>query len=250
MNDLSTSNALKVCFFDSGIGGLTLLYECARKLTGDTKLYYFADNYNVPYGSLPEEELSAKVDATFKKIASLDPAAVVIACNTVTAMCAEKLRSKYSFPIVGIQPAVKQAVKGGNSCAILCTPATAGSKSLKELVQNYGEGRCRVVACPYLASYIEENIFNLDEKELFSLLPDISADAVVLGCTHYAFVQKMIENIYHKPIFNGYEGTSNRLLSVLGKNCGGNSSFKVPDITFCGGDEEKNKNVFFRTFFP
>lgn len=250
MNDLSTSNALKVCFFDSGIGGLTLLYECARKLPADTKIYYFADNFNVPYGSLSDEELNAKTDAIFKEIASLDPTAVVIACNTVTAKCAERLRCKYSFPIVGIQPAVKQAVKGGNSCAVLCTPATAESESLKTLVENYGKGRCQVVACPCLARYIEENIFNLDENELFSLLPDISADAVVLGCTHYAFAQKIIEKRYHKPIFNGYEGTANRLLSVLGKNCKDNSSFEAPQIAFCGGDEEKNKNVFYGTLFP
>lgn len=249
MNDLLIQNGIKVCFFDSGIGGLTLLYECARKLS-NAKLFYFADNFNVPYGSLDDKKLKEKVGAVFKEIASLEPTIAVIACNTVTARCAEWLRSKYSFPIVGIQPAVKQAVKDGKSCTVLATPATAGSQSLKTLIQNYGENRCKVVSCPNLARFIEDNVFDLDENKLFSFLPDIDTDTVVLGCTHYVFAQKLIQKRYKKPIFNGLEGTTNRILDILGEEEVQISFAESANITFCGGDEEKNRQVFYNAFFP
>ena len=82
-----------VCFFDSGIGGLCLLYECVRKLP-DVDFVYFADNENVPYGSLDKNTLIAKVDEIFLRIQNLNPSAAVVACNTVTANCIDYLRNK------------------------------------------------------------------------------------------------------------------------------------------------------------
>ena len=140
---------------------------------------------NVPYGNLPQDELKKKVERIFSGISALKPAAAVVACNTVTARCIKSLRADYSFPIVGIQPAVKEAVKTGGKCIVFATPATATSSSLKKLIDAYGNAQTEVVACPKFAAFVERNIFNLDEEELINLLPDVTADAVVLGCTHY-----------------------------------------------------------------
>ena len=234
----------KVCFFDSGIGGLNLLYEASQKMP-QAELYYFADNFNVPYGNLSDEELERAVDKVFSEILKINPDMAVIACNTVTAKCAASLRRKYSFPIVGIQPAVKEAVQSGGKCVVLATPATAQSESLKQLIVAHGNNSTQVIACPKLAQFIEQNIFNLNEETLIEMLPDLNADTVVLGCTHYIFVKEAVKKKYDCPVFTGVDGTVRRILSFL--NVREQQQFMpiIPNINFIGGDEEKNKRVFY-----
>jgi len=246
--ELSVNVPPFICFFDSGIGGLTLFYECTCRLPR-ADFAYFADNYNVPYGNLSQEKLMQKVDAVFAHISNFQPAAAVIACNTVTARCAEFLRKKYSFPIVGIQPAIKPAAAAGGKCLVLATPATASSAPVNELVIRYGKGHTEVVPCPDLAAFIENNIFTLSEKqnELSALLPDIKADSVVLGCTHYVFIKELIKKRYGCPVYDGLEGTAKRLCDILGKsNHQGTKDGR--NVMFIGGDAEKNVKVFRR--FP
>lgn len=252
VNDFFSDVSAPICFFDSGIGGLNLLYECVRRLPSKNFIY-FADNYNVPYGSFTHEKLINTVDGIFKTVSGYFPCAAVVACNTVTAQCIGFLRKKYSFPIVGIQPAVKPAARNGEKCVILATPATAASADIRELVMHFGNGKTDVVACANLAAYIERNVFSLNETELIKLLPDVNADSVVLGCTHYAYVEETIKKRYNCRVYDGIEGTANRLCDVLGifdhfhdKNNGiiENLNKNGGKITFIGGDEVKNRRVF------
>lgn len=251
MND--NGGGRRVCFFDSGIGGIGLLIRCARLLP-DADFFYFADNDRVPYGNLSAETLFERAEKVFSEMEKLNPSAAVIACNTVTAVCAGRLREQFCFPIVGIQPAVKPAAEEGRRCVLLVTPATANSPSLSALVQKYGKNVTEVVACPHLAPYIEQNIFSLDEVEVKSALPEIRAENVVLGCTHYAFIAKIIEKSFSCRIFDGAEGTSNRLLSILGisDHRGGfwgdfSGDFALsppPAVCFRGGNPAKNEAVY------
>ena len=215
-------------------------YECVRRLPC-AEYFYFADNYNVPYGSMSSHQLLEKADGVFKQISLLNPSAAVIACNTVTAQCIAPLRRKYNFPVVGIQPAIKPAAAAG-SCAVLATPSTAESNAVKQLVLRYGMGRTKVVPCRELAAYIESNIFNIEPEKISSLLPQINADGVVLGCTHYSFVKKIIEKHYNRPVFDGNAGTAEHLCAILGTF--DHQPEKLPKIHFIGGDEEKNRKVF------
>ena len=248
-------NSDLICFFDSGIGGLTLLAECMRRLP-QARFAYFADNYNVPYGSKPRERLIEITDAVFGQISALNPAAAVLGCNTVTAQCSDFLRAKYPFPVIGIQPAVKPAAAYGKKCVVLATPSTAGSASVANLVARYGNGVTEVVACPNLAAYIEDNIFRLDTENLDGLLPDIQADAVVLGCTHYVYIKEQIKNRYKCAVFDGNDGTACRLCEVLGKSdhfsienhplpptCAQNLEATLEKVEFSGGNTQKNRLV-------
>lgn len=230
-----------VCLFDSGIGGLNLLAECVKRLPHRDFVYY-ADNDHVPYGNLSEREIQELADAAFAQIARLNPCAAVIACNTVTALCAERLRASHPFPILGIQPAVKPAVKAGGSCLILATEATVKSDSFRRLVATYGNGDTVAYPCKRLAEYIEENIFSLPDRLPEGLLPDFSPSAVVLGCTHYTFVKKAIENQYVCPIFDGMVGTADHLVEILGKF--DPEPNRSPKITFIHGDFNKNRAIF------
>ena len=229
-----------VCFFDSGIGGLNLLYECTKRRS-DCNYAYFADNYNMPYGDLSHEKILSLVDGKFEYMKLLNPAVAVVACNTVTAECIRFLRQKYSFPIIGIQPAVKPAAKKYKDCVVLATPATANSVAVKNLVEEYGGGHTRVIACPDLAAYIENNIFNLERKEVERFLPEIKCDSIVLGCTHYIYVSDVISAFYNCPVFDGIDGTANRFEKILGV---ADNATERNEITFFGGDYLKNSRVF------
>lgn len=234
-------SAVRICFFDSGIGGLNLLSKCAFKY-GFCDYAYVADNYNVPYGGLPHEKIFALADEKFSFIEKLDPTAAVIACNTVTAECVDRLREKYDFPIIGIQPAVKPAAATGAECLVLATPATARSEKLAALVKEYGRGRARVAACPDLAAYIENNIFSLDENRVAAMLPEAECGAVVLGCTHYIFVSEVISRRYNCPVFDGTDGTVDRIAKIAG--IFDHQSDRRGEVAFYGGNCLKNMQIY------
>lgn len=238
---LSCNKTPVVCFFDSGIGGINLLYECVRRLP-KAEFFYFADNFRVPYGNIADNELNNLVDAFFKDIKKLNPDVAVVACNTVTASCIKFLRSKYNFPIVGVQPAVKPAAESKERCAVLATPSTICSASLNTLIKYYGNGLIEPIACRDLAYYIENNIFNLNRGEVFKHLPNTDIKNIIIGCTHYGYIKKYLKEFYGGTVFDGAEGTVNRICKILG-------IFDHPSkigskITFCGGDACKNQKVF------
>ncbi len=204
-----------VVVFDSGIGGLNLLCACAARVP-DAHYYYIADTENVPYGNRPHEEIMRLTLSALDGIEELEPAALVVACNTVTANCIDELRHMYSFPVVGIQPAVKQAARCGGRCLVLATKSTIASPSFINLVNRFAPADTTAVGCEQLAAYVEQNVLSLPEELPDGLLPDVRADSVVLGCTHYAFVKRQIESKYNCPVFDGTEGTAAHFLEIMG----------------------------------
>lgn len=238
---MESNKNIKVCFFDSGIGGLNLLYGCVRRYPV-IDFTYFADNFRVPYGNMTDDELYRCVEDVFKQIDDMQPAAAVVACNTVTSRFIGKLRENYSFNIIGIQPAIKPAAQNGGNCIVLATPVTAASESLKNLNEKYGMGRTKIFACPDLSEYIENNIFNINKDKVIKALPKVKADSVVLGCTHYAFVKEIIKDYYNCAVFDGVEGTSVRLGEILG--IFDHLGQRAQKIVFKGGDTAKNRKIF------
>lgn len=227
--------------FDSGIGGLNLLKECVKKIPF-ADFVYFADNYAVPYGNKSDDEILSRVLKVFDVMTEMQVTAAVVACNTATAVCIDVLRGRSSFPVVGIQPAVKQAATYGGRCAVLCTEATAKSQSLGVLVEQYGRGKVTVYPCPRLASFIEEHAPYIPQEEVLSMLPDIEADCVVLGCTHYSYIKNTIKNRYGLPVFDGMVGTADHLATLSGI-CD-HFSKNVGKISFVGGDISKNFEIY------
>ncbi|MDE5766709.1 MAG: aspartate/glutamate racemase family protein, partial [Clostridia bacterium] len=237
----------------SGIGGLNLLYECAVRVP-DAHYFFISDNKNVPYGNKSAEEIYRLTRIALDGIEKYNPAALVVACNTVTAQCIGKLRSDYQFPVIGIQPAVKPAAVHGGSCLVLATEATVHSASFSSLVERYDNGGFTVAGCRELAEYIEENIFNLPEKLPDGLLPDVKTDGVVLGCTHYAYVKRQIENYYQCPVYDGIIGTADHFAEIVGICNHFNTFLGKTDhldysklkVTFLSGNYVKNTEIFKR----
>lgn len=240
-----------VAVFDSGIGGLNLLKECARALP-TVKFYYLADNFNVPYGAKKKDEIFSLVKSKLDVAANKGIDAAVIACNTATSNCIEELRAVYSFPIVGIQPAVKPAVKIGGKCLVLATTATVNSESFKQLIARFGDNDVTVCPCAGLAEYIEKNVFTVNENFPAELLPHVKADSVVLGCTHYVFIKDIVQRRYNCPVFDGIAGTADHLREILGMsdhqqgNVGisDHHTAKQSNVAFLSGDIVKNARIY------
>ncbi len=248
---------MKVAVFDSGIGGLNLLKECARTLP-EVSFYYLADNYNVPYGNKSKGEIFSLVVQKLSLLPCAELSAAVIACNTATSNCIEDIRAVCPYPVIGIQPAVKQAAERGGKCLVLATCATVKSASFCALLERCAEiGGTRFTVCPCegLAEYIEERAPDLSCLPA-GMLPDMQADSVVLGCTHYIFAKELIKSVYHCEIFDGIAGTAARLREKLGiddhlKDKVGISDHKTvyrQEISFIGGDFAKNAAIFSKIY--
>lgn len=238
-------------FFDSGIGGLNLLRECVRRVPR-LNYIYCADNYNVPYGNRSAEEIYSLTKEALKGIEEYEPLALVVACNTVTANCISLLRRDYSFPVVGIQPAIKQAAEYGDKCLVLATGATVKSPPFNSLVARYAGDGATIRPCDRLAGFVEDNVFNLPVMLPKGLLPEEEADCVVLGCTHYVFVKDQIARHYNCPVFDGISGTADHFAKILGTADHFNTFLGIFDHntknrtnpTFFKGNINKNKAIF------
>ncbi len=233
-----------IAVFDSGIGGLNLLKACVQKIP-QADFYYFADNYHVPYGNLCADKIKSYVFEIFDKIAMLNPAAAVVACNTATSCCINSLRSRYAFPIAGVQPAIKQAAALKGKFLVLATCATVKSLSFKNLLAKCG-CLCDVAECRSLAEDIERNIFNLENFDVTPWLKNGNYTSVVLGCTHYVYVSDKLKAYYNCPIFDGIAGTADHLKEILGIFDHQQNGFQK--ICFVGGDFAKNEAVFKHIF--
>ena len=100
---------MKIGIFDSGIGGLSVVSEARNRLKGVEYIFY-ADFDHVPYGLKTSDQIIKYVDEIISFFVSKEVDAVVIACNTATAAAIEVLRSEYSIPFVGMEPAIKPAI--------------------------------------------------------------------------------------------------------------------------------------------
>ncbi len=229
-------------FFDSGIGGLTVLAECSKHLKNEV-LYYYGDNAHAPYGNLDVGQMRKYVFKAFETFRRLRAKAVVIACNTVTALFAEELRARYPFPIIGAEPAVLPAARLKGEIFVLTTRATFESNRLQRLLQRtqkkYTSARLRPIACDFLAGEIERHIGE-ENYDYAPYLPEGKPTAVVLGCTHYVYIKEYIRKFYGCEVVDGNEGIARRLLSVLKTHGVENRDSRPPFATKKGERSCKN----------
>lgn len=236
-------------FFDSGAGGLTVLFSCLDVIK-DFPVYYYGDNARAPYGNLPDEKIFSYAAEAFDEFERLKARAVVVACNTVTAVCADEFRKKYPFPVVGAEPAVFPAAKRGGLVFVLCTRATFESERFRDLCaraeEKYPDAEIRAFACDGLAGEVEKRLFS-DDRDFTSFFPRGNPDAVVLGCTHYVFLKREIASFYRCPVYDGNDGIARRLASLL--------SLSPTNTNVCFSQNSKNRDFLpenrgdFRIFF-
>ena len=218
-----------VGFFDSGMGGISVLRGTRALLPGEDCIYY-GDSLHAPYGVRSLEEVRALSQAAVEHLLQRGCKAIVIACNTATSAAAALLREQYpAVPIIGTEPAIKPAVEHhpGGRILVMATARTLAEKKFHDLAAQY-EGQAEIVPvpCSGLMEFVERGELEGENLERFLLdilspYVKVPVDAVVLGCTHYPFLQKTMRKVLGRrpEILDGAEGVArqlNRRLEELG----------------------------------
>ena len=217
---------MRIGFFDSGIGGLTVLHQALRFLPHEDYLFY-ADTLHVPYGEKTKEEVREYILDAVDFIAAQKVKALVIACNTATSIVIEELRTRYDFPVIGIEPAVKPAIERWagkqKKVLVLATNLTLKEKKYNDLVQRIGQGESvDSLPLPGLVQFAENFVFDEEkivpylEKEL-SLFDLKQYGTVVLGCTHFPYFENSLRRVFPKDVdfISGSIGTAKHLKQIL-----------------------------------
>ncbi len=208
----------KVLLIDSGSGGINVLKECIKVVDGCNFLL-FCDDKNLPYGNKSVEELQDITIKNLKKIKLFfDFEICVLACNTLSCTCLDKLRQEFpSIVFIGTVPAVKPALEKykPNEILVLATQVTIKHNVL--INQNKG-----LILKPMstLAENIDKNLDNLDNVKsiVFDELNSYQnkVKAVVLGCTHYFAIKPIIKEVLgNVEIFDSANGVARRLKSFV-----------------------------------
>ncbi|MDF2986105.1 MAG: glutamate racemase [Eubacterium sp.] len=228
-------------FLDSGFGGITVLSEALRQLPDENYIYY-ADNEHVPYGTKTKEEVHNYVFQAVDFMVGQGIKALVVACNTATSIAVRDLRSKYSFPIVGMEPAVKPAVENGNGkrVLVLATPLTLKEEKFHNLVQRVDhEHVVDYLAFPELVELAEDMIFDSERivPAIREKLAEYNFDnykTFVLGCTHFPIYKNIFKLVLprHIDIIDGSIGTVRYLKRLMEEKDILNTSGKGGRITY------------------
>ena len=192
-------------FFDSGLGGLTSVYELHRILP-EEKVIYLGDTARTPYGSKSPETIRRFAVQIVDYLVSKNVKMIIIACNTVTALTLDILRERYpDLPILGvIGPTVRKVADDGcGKVGVIATKATVNSdvygKSLKAIdpsIEVYS------LACPAIVPLVEEGFTDTDIMELTvrhymdDFVRENQFDDLILGCTHYPLIAKQLNKLY------------------------------------------------------
>ena len=193
--------------FDSGLGGLTCVSPIKKALPNES-IVYFGDTARTPYGSKSPETIRHFALQIADFLAKNDAKALVIACNTISAIAIPELEKAFpELPVIGIiDSAAEEIAKtctSKDSIGIIGTKATIKSKAYKNAVESMSRGlSIYQMACPAFVSLIEEGIIENQIMDLtiryyldnFVKYHDLST--LVLGCTHYPLIRENIERIY------------------------------------------------------
>ena len=199
---LSASSPIGV--FDSGVGGLSVLRALRAELPHE-RFVYVADSGNAPYGERDDDHVTTRSHAIADYLLGQHQIkALVVACNTATAAAIKGLRAAYpSIPLVGIEPALKPAAAASHTktVGVMATRGTLHSEKFQALLASlHGQATFVLQPCDGLAIAIERNDATKIEAlcaeytgamGLFGLNPE-AMDTLVLGCTHYPFVEAVL----------------------------------------------------------
>lgn len=185
----------KIGVFDSGAGGLSVA-TAIEKAMPHLEVVYVNDRKNVPYGSKTPEVLLELVTPILQKLADDGCQVIVIACNTVTTTLITQLREQLPVPLIGIEPMVKPAAKQTKTgvIAICATPATLKSERYAWLKKTYASEKTVLEPdCSQWSYMIEHNKVNdVYIQRQVNEMCDAGADVIVLGCTHYHWIEEKI----------------------------------------------------------
>jgi glutamate racemase len=228
-------------FFDSGVGGLSILAP-TRVLLPTAAVVYAADRAGYPYGTKSEAEISARVPALLGRLVErYRPRLAVIACNTASTIALSAVRAALDIPVVGTVPAIKPAALRSRSrvIGVLGTEATVRQPYVDRLAADHGadctilrHGSADLVALAEAKLRGQPLDMEIAREALEGLLEQPGGDrmdVVVLACTHFPLVQAELERVAPRPLqfVHGGGGIARRVVHLT-------QNQPWPD-TFAGG---------------
>lgn len=211
---------MKIGVFDSGVGGLSV-GRAIEKALPEHEVIFRNDAEHVPYGDRQPDELLELVEPILSGLVEDGCQVIVIACNTVSTTLAERLRTIITVPLIALEPMVKPAAKQtkSNVIAVCATPTTLASDRYDKLKQEYAKG-IRVIEpdCSGWSRMIEDDA--IDEALIADQITDaikLGADVIVLGCTHYHWIEQEIVRIAngHAAVLQPEEAIIRQLKKVI-----------------------------------
>jgi glutamate racemase len=235
-------------FFDSGVGGLTVLREVIRRLPSEDTIY-LGDNARTPYGPRPDDEVLRYSTECLDSLAARQVKAIVVACNTSTAVALPSLRRRYALPILGVvRPGATAAALATRTRAVgvIATPATVRSHAYFEAINEEDpfvevfehptpelvplveaglvsgpdvEAAIRRALAPLLGSLAVGQGEREDGEGtfVFPKSPDATIDTILLGCTHYPLLAPTIREIVGDAtaVIDSASATASALASLV-----------------------------------
>lgn len=201
-------NTNPIGVFDSGVGGLTVVREIMRQLP-DEKIIYFGDTARVPYGSKSKETITRYSRQIVRFLKTRNVKAIVIACNTASAYALEDIKDETDLPIMGVvEPGARMAVMNtkNNRIGIIGTEATINSGIYTDFIRKIKpEAMVKGTPCPLFVPLVEEGLtqdpvtMEIASRYL-SGLKEEDIDTLILGCTHYPLIRRIIGEIMGEKV--------------------------------------------------
>lgn len=194
--------------FDSGVGGLTVAREIMRNLPKED-IVYFGDTARVPYGSKSKDNIIRYSRQIINFLKTKDVKAIVIACNTASALALEEMKKEFDLPIIGVvEPGARAAltVSKTRKIGVIGTEATVRSSMYEKIIQGANpEAEVIAKACPLFVPLVEEGFKKHPVTEqiidyYLSSLKESEIDALILGCTHYPLLRSKIREYVGEKI--------------------------------------------------
>ncbi len=240
------TNNNPIGLFDSGVGG-TSIWSAIHQLMPDEDTIYLADSKNAPYGLKSKDEIIRLCIKNTEFLLSKSAKIIVVACNTATTNAIKELRSMYSIPFIGIEPAIKPAALQSNTqvIGILATKGTFSSELFNKSVEIYHDTRIIEQIGYGLVELIESG--KLNSPEMNTLLhsyvdPMIkeNIDYLVLGCSHYPYLIPQLKKILPKnvTIIDSGEAVARQTLHVLQEKVGLHQKGEGIPIFYSNGKPE------------
>ena len=197
---IDNKNAAPVRVFDSGVGGLTVAREIMRQLPNEN-LVYFGDTARVPYGSKSRDNIIRYSRQIIHFLKTKGVKAIVIACNTASALALDVVREESDIPIIGVvEPGARAALQitQTKKIGVIGTEATVQSAMYGKIIKGL-DPTVSVIgkACPLFVPLVEEGFAKHKVTEeiidyYLASMKESDIDSLILGCTHYPLLRSRI----------------------------------------------------------
>lgn len=238
-----------IAIIDSGVGGLTVAREVMRQLPQE-RIIYFGDNARCPYGPRSAEEIRTFSYQMIDFLSQYSMKALVIACNTATAVVLNDLKNETDLPVLGvIEPGARAAVTASRTgrIGVIGTETTIRTAAYERALLRinpdlYVVGR----ACPAFVPLVEKRLLDTAEArevvaETLASLQNEELDTLILGCTHYPILAPLIQDVMGDEItlISSAEETARELSMLLAihNNLAANENGAPQHVFYTSGDE-------------